>query len=161
MPSSLRLLPLALLVFVAGCDSVGLRADDVRRGLVYELVLEDSPATQPDGNDWDSGITQPNPDIYLVIETADGRVIAETEPLANVDPRDLPVIYPVPSVEIGLDEEIFIVAFDDDGLLADEFMDEIGPVFLRDYLTDDLDESFRVFGESGEIEVRMRVEWDD
>ena len=157
----LRILPLLLIGVVAGCDSNPLRANDVRRGFIYEFELEDFPSFQPDGNDWDSGLTSPDPDIYLVFETRSGELIAETAPIPNVDSRDLPVFYDVPSVEVGLDEEVYVVLYDDDGLLDDEFIDEIGPFQLGDYLESDLNESFRVLSDSGDSEVRLRVRWSD
>ena len=157
-----RLLALfLLLVTAAGCDSGGLRADDVRRAFIYELVLEDFPARQADGDDWDSGVTQPEPDVYLVLETEGGFVLAETDPFANLEGRDLPIVYGIPEVEVDLDEDLYLVAYDDDGLLDDEFMDEIGPFRMRDFLTSSLDESARLFSDDGVTEVRLRFEWDD
>ncbi|MEM1054302.1 MAG: hypothetical protein AAGI52_02150 [Bacteroidota bacterium] len=152
---------LALLLLVAGCDTTGLDFEDVRRAFLFEIELEDVPARQPDGDDWDGGITSPDPDIYLTVETESGFVIAETAPFANVDSRDLPIFYPVPDVELELNERLFLVAYDDDGLLDDEFMDEIGPFRLRDFLEPDLDETIRLLSDSGELEARLRVEWDD
>ncbi|HIG75980.1 MAG TPA: hypothetical protein EYQ24_15775 [Bacteroidetes bacterium] len=157
-----RLLPFALLpLLVAGCDSTGLTFEDVRRAYLYEIELEDFPTRQPDGNDWDSGLTVPEPDIYFTLETPSGFVIAETEPLANVEGRDLPVFYPVPDVELELDEPLYIVAWDDDGVLDDEFMDDIGPFRVGTFLEQDLDESFRLTSDSRDLEVTLRVEWDD
>lgn len=152
-----RLAPLLALLVVAGCDTLSL--NDVRGAAVFELVLEDVPARQPDGDDWDGGITSPDPDVYLVLETQGGEVLAETAPLANVSPRDLPVLYPIPEVRIGLDEPLFIVAYDDDGLLEDELVGEIGPFRARDFLTSELRESFRVVSDREPLEVRLRIAW--
>lgn len=154
-----RLLPLVLLLPIVGCDSTGLTADDVRRAFAYEIELEDIPLRQPNGDEWDGGVTVPDPDVYLVLETEGGFVIAETAPFANVDGRDLPVFYPLPDVELDLDERFYLVAYDDDGLLADEFMDEIGPIRLRPFLTESLDEQIRLVSDSGQLEARLRVEW--
>ncbi|OZC03689.1 hypothetical protein [Rubricoccus marinus] len=156
-----RILPLLLIGVVAGCDSNPLRANDVRRGFVRTFELEDFPLVQPDGNEWDSGLTSPNPDIYLVLETRSGELIIETAPIPNVDSRDLPVFYDVPATEVGIDEEVYVVLYDDDGLLDDEFIDEIGPFRLGDYLESDLNESFRVTSGSGDTEVRLSVRWSD
>lgn len=150
----------ALVLVVPGCDS-SLGVDDIRRGFVYELVLEDIPLVQPDGDDWDGGVTSPRPDVYLSLETRGGLILAETVPLANVGDRDLPVVYSIPGVEIGVDEEIVIAAYDDDGLLDDEFMGEIGPFRLREFLGPDLRESFRVASVKEPFEVRVRLDWDD
>lgn len=156
-----RALPLLLaFLLVAGCDS-GISFDEVRRAFLYEIELEDIPSRQPDGDEWDGGITSPDPDVYLTVETEGGFVIAQTDAFANVDGRDLPIFYPVPDVELELDEALYLVAYDDDGLLADEFMDEIGPFRLRDFLTPSLDETIRLLSSSGQLEARLRVEWDD
>ena len=155
-----RFLLLAALLVFAGCDSTGLGFDEVRRGFLYEIELEDIPNRQPDGDDWDGGLASPDPDVYLVLESASGFVIAETEPFPNVDGRDLPVFYPLPDVELDLDERLFLAVYDDDGiLLDDEFMDEIGPFRLREFLNEDLDETFSLQSEKGLSEVRLRVEW--
>lgn len=155
-----RLLALAfLLVFAAGCDSTSLQSSDVRRAFIYEFVLQEIPLRQPDGRDWDSGLSTPEPDVYLVLETESGQEIAVTEPFPNVDGRILPVTFGIPDSEVRLNEDLYIVLYDDDGLLSDEYMDQIGPFRVGDFLTPALNESFRVF--SDESDVRVRLEWDD
>ena len=153
---SLCVLALGAFVFV-GCDSND-DNDPIDRVRITEVAITEFPCDKPNGDDWDGGLSDPDPDIYYVLfnndnglelDSTDGDEFSNTE-CGEIITWDSD--YRTRDLDLPLQFELY----DEDDINSDDFM---GATREGD-LNEAFDQPTLTVGGPDGVTVRLRLEWD-
>lgn len=166
------LLPICLLALatLSACDT----GDGIPRGVeIYQIVIEDTPLFQPNGERWDGGVIPSGPDVYFLLVDRNGNILLNTddeelnrEPggdgignYTDVGSPDFPLVWDLdpPFYLPGFDRSLEIIVKDDDPTTTDdeiEFTETF--TFRSDDAPVDVDTDLVLRSPSGETTVRIR-----
>jgi hypothetical protein len=170
MPRSLSLLCALALVSLSACDT----GDGIPRGVeIYQIVVEDTPLFQPNGERWDGGLIPSGPDVYFLLIDRCGNILLNTDDeelnrdvngsgignYTDVGGPDFPLVWDLePDFYLpGFDRSFEIVVKDDDPTTTDdeiEFTEQFR--FNSDDAPVNRDTDLVVQSPSGETTVRIR-----
>ncbi|GAB5534586.1 MAG: hypothetical protein Rubg2KO_08350 [Rubricoccaceae bacterium] len=166
------LLPFCALAFLSlsACDT----GDGIPRGVeIYQVVIEDTPLFQPNGERWDGGIIPSGPDVYFLLVDRSGNILLNTDDeefnrdvsgdgvgnYTDIGGPDFPLVWDLePDFYLpGFDRSFEIVVVDDDPTTADDEMDFTEAfTFRSDDAPVDVDTDLVLRSPSGDTTVRIR-----
>lgn len=159
------------LVSLSACDT----GDGIPRGVeIYQIVIEDTPLFQPNGDRWDGGVIPSGPDVYFLMVDRSGNILLNTDDeelnrdvngdgignYSDVGGPDFPLVWDLePDYYLpGFERSFEIIVKDDDTPLSTD--DEIEFTESFSFRSDDArvneDTDLVVQSPSGETTVRIR-----
>lgn len=158
------------LVSLTACDT----GDGIPRGVeIYQVVIEDTPLFQPNGERWDGGIIPSGPDVYFLLVDRSGNILLNTDDeelnrdvsgdgignYTDIGGPDFPLVWDLePDYYLpGFDRAYEIIVMDDDPTTADDEMEFTESFMFRSddgLVNEDTDQVVR--SPSGETTVRIR-----
>lgn len=154
---TLCLFALGALLFT-GCDSNDGGTDTIDRVRITEIAITEFPCQKPNGDDWDGGLSDPDPDIYYVLfndSNDDELDSTEGDEASNTECGEI-VSWDTDYNSRDFERPLSIELYDEDDINSDDFMGS-----TRQF---DLNEAFdqptlTVSGPDG-VTIRLRLEWD-
>jgi len=158
------------LVTLSACDT----GDGIPRGVeIYQVVIEDTPLFQPNGERWDGGLIPSGPDVYFLLVDRSGNILLNTDDeelnrdvsgdgvgnYTDIGGPDFPLVWDLePDFYLpGFDRSFEIIVKDDDPTTTD---DEIEFTEAFTFRSDDgrvnEDTDLVVRSPSGDTTVRIR-----